>query len=73
MAFALSSFIINHLRIVDAIDKMKHKVIQEYTELLKRAGVGHYDNYEAILLKICFIELGGKLPNPTKIYHRLMT
>lgn len=73
MEFVLISFVINHLKIVDAISKMKQKVISEYIELLKRASLGHYDNYEAILLKICFIELGGKLPNPTKIYHRLMT
>lgn len=72
MVYAHISLLINALEVVDALIDMKFRIVQEFNALLERAKRGHYDDYESILEKISFIELGGKLPNPTKVYHNLM-
>ena len=51
---------------------MKKKVIDEYAQLLKQASKGRRLDYEHILEKISFIEIGGKLKDPTKVYQNLM-
>lgn len=73
MESALRILDINHLRAVDAINNLKQRVIKDYIFLLQKASVGKYLNYEPILEKISFIELGSRLPRAEEIYYHLMS
>lgn len=57
---------------MDAISKLKQKVIEDYLAYVKKLNKGYKADYSLILNEISFIETYNKIDNCDFIYQQLM-